>query len=653
MAFWNKVTPKKALDCYEKALKLKPDYASALNNKGNALHKLSKSPEALKYYDEAIRLEPDCAIYYHNKGNTLNDMGRELEAIEFSNKALKLKPDFPHAYIAKSSAFIKLKKYLEALECANEAVKLKPDLGEAHFMKGNALFGLERLPEAVECYNEAVKLKPDTSRAYYMKAVILDSFGKKLEAIECFDEAVKYNPNDLDAHYYKGTILTDLSRHEEAMSCYDKVIMLKRDHIDAWNRKLFSLRQLGRRMDAINLAITMTLQGLGNPLLEEQRREEMANFNRCYNTAIVAQANRLINNMQRGTNRENIVNVSETINQDHDQLQQAFIGLKKSAAKFKDEFEKLKAAAETNQEYQEEVNEKSEAVEKRCSKISQKVNNILCQENNESNEEGRQEIQQLIEDIEKFKKRTEKKISHLKSSMGIVEEQNTSEVETGSNEIKNIPEIEIGPSKMRKYCGALHERLFSALKEAEIISSDENYDSNSQNSNHKALSQAIELAPILANVLKSVYSFEADIPNINNIKKHAIKLINTLGLNPSARESVIKQTVETAALNNRDKINAIEDDPEIEYWLNYGIAAKCRSFFTIKEVNTFYQNKPEILGCIDAMKIIYAIECDKVPRDLLPDETIKQLALVPGSYKFSKAKSASSNSSKNACCTTF
>ena len=57
------------LRCYSEAIRLKPDYAEAFNNRGNARYAKGDLEGALQDYDEAIRLKPDYADAFNNRGN--------------------------------------------------------------------------------------------------------------------------------------------------------------------------------------------------------------------------------------------------------------------------------------------------------------------------------------------------------------------------------------------------------------------------------------------------------------------------------------------------------------------------------------------------------------------------------------------------------
>ena len=84
--------PEEALASYDKALALKPDYAEALNNRGNALMTSSAPQEALASYDRALALKPDYAEAFNNRGNALKELKRPEEALASYDKALALKP---------------------------------------------------------------------------------------------------------------------------------------------------------------------------------------------------------------------------------------------------------------------------------------------------------------------------------------------------------------------------------------------------------------------------------------------------------------------------------------------------------------------------------------------------------------------------------
>ena len=88
-----------AIDCYTKALRIKPDYAEAHYNLGNVLKALGRGDEAIGCYSKALQINPEYAEAHNNLGNVFQDFGRHDEAIACYTKALQIKPAFADAHI--------------------------------------------------------------------------------------------------------------------------------------------------------------------------------------------------------------------------------------------------------------------------------------------------------------------------------------------------------------------------------------------------------------------------------------------------------------------------------------------------------------------------------------------------------------------------
>jgi tetratricopeptide (TPR) repeat protein len=89
---------KKAIEYLNEAIKLKPDYVEAFNNRGLAYFNLGQYQRAIKDYNNALRLKPDFTGAYYNRGAAYDDLGQYQRAIEDYDNALRLKPDYVEAY---------------------------------------------------------------------------------------------------------------------------------------------------------------------------------------------------------------------------------------------------------------------------------------------------------------------------------------------------------------------------------------------------------------------------------------------------------------------------------------------------------------------------------------------------------------------------
>ena len=82
-----------ALKDYNEAVRLKPDYAEAFNNRGIARRAKGDAEGALKDYSEAIRLKPDFAGAFNNRGLRATRKGDVEGALQDYSEAIRLKPD--------------------------------------------------------------------------------------------------------------------------------------------------------------------------------------------------------------------------------------------------------------------------------------------------------------------------------------------------------------------------------------------------------------------------------------------------------------------------------------------------------------------------------------------------------------------------------
>jgi len=90
--------PAKAIAAYRQAIGLKPDFAEAHGNLGNALKGAAQFEDAIAAYRQAIRLKPDYPEMHSNLGIALRELGRLDEAIIAYRQAIRLKPELAEAH---------------------------------------------------------------------------------------------------------------------------------------------------------------------------------------------------------------------------------------------------------------------------------------------------------------------------------------------------------------------------------------------------------------------------------------------------------------------------------------------------------------------------------------------------------------------------
>ena len=115
-----------ARESYRRALALRPNYALALSNLGNASVTLNLQ-EALACYDKALAIDGNLAEAHNGRGWVLFRLNNYDEAIASLNRALSIKPAYPSALANRAVALRELLRFDEAMADCNQAIAMAPD----------------------------------------------------------------------------------------------------------------------------------------------------------------------------------------------------------------------------------------------------------------------------------------------------------------------------------------------------------------------------------------------------------------------------------------------------------------------------------------------------------------------------------------------
>ena len=155
--FHTKEMWEKAIDAYDKAMDLNPDFV-AYNQRGIAKSKLSQYKTALNDFDKAIELNPDEAGTFSNRGVVKLELGEHEAAFADFDRAIQLQPDLVDAYYNQGLARLNLGKHSDAVSSFDEVIRLQPDVTEAYLTRGEAKVGLDQIEEAKADFRKALGL---------------------------------------------------------------------------------------------------------------------------------------------------------------------------------------------------------------------------------------------------------------------------------------------------------------------------------------------------------------------------------------------------------------------------------------------------------------------------------------------------------------
>ena len=151
--------------------------AEEWKEKGISLAMSGEYEKAIECFDKAIELNPNYADAYYDRGLTYYQLKRYEKAIEDYNKAIELNLSDAEAYYDRGLTYHKLKRYERAIEDYTKAIELDPNLAEAYCARGHAYFYSKQYEKAVEDYTKAIELGSNLTSVYENRELAL----RKLE----------------------------------------------------------------------------------------------------------------------------------------------------------------------------------------------------------------------------------------------------------------------------------------------------------------------------------------------------------------------------------------------------------------------------------------------------------------------------------------
>jgi tetratricopeptide (TPR) repeat protein len=209
----------KAIEQYEAALAIEPDYAMSRYNLGVALAAVGRLDEAIEQYQETVRLQPNNAVAHNNLGNALLMQGRLEPAMDHCREALRLDPDFAEAHFNVGTISYLHGDVDEAIAEYRQALEANPELTAVHYPLGFALAQRGRLDEAIAEYRKALDAQPgNAAEIHNSLGLALAAAGRLEEAEVHYQTALSIRPDFADARYNLYKVLAEQGRRDRRNS---------------------------------------------------------------------------------------------------------------------------------------------------------------------------------------------------------------------------------------------------------------------------------------------------------------------------------------------------------------------------------------------------------------------------------------------------
>ena len=197
-----------AIESYQKAVQLNPNFPEAYNNLGLALHRKNMLDEAIESYQKAVQLNPKYSDAYNNLADALSIKGQIKAAVSYYEKALLFNPDCPDIYVNLGNVYLKTGHIEKSIRYFKKAQDMSnPNLPAIFNGLGNAFLSMNQYSEAISYFQKAMEHKPSDLNSYINIGVAQKDQGNFNEAMLWYEKALTLDPNAAEAHWNMASIL--------------------------------------------------------------------------------------------------------------------------------------------------------------------------------------------------------------------------------------------------------------------------------------------------------------------------------------------------------------------------------------------------------------------------------------------------------------
>ncbi len=195
--FAKKMNFKDAIEQFNRAIELNPDYEKAYVQRASSYSKLGDYGHAAEDYDRALVFNEKNAELYYFSGEAHFRQGQNSIALRKLNAAVKLKGNFLQAYQVRTVVYLELKKYDQALEDCKKCLRLKED-DQGYFNLARVYENLEMFDEAEQAYMKSISKNKRVAGTHFALAKLQYDRKKYNEAYKSITQVMLLNPKGLD-----------------------------------------------------------------------------------------------------------------------------------------------------------------------------------------------------------------------------------------------------------------------------------------------------------------------------------------------------------------------------------------------------------------------------------------------------------------------
>lgn len=249
-----------------------------LNQQGVDFYNKGEYARAIEFYQKALRIADKDPIIYYNLSNAWFSLGNYDECIKYGEESVKHDPKKTEAYNLIGTSYQKKNDLESAITIFRRALEINPhpdtynNLGNCYFLQYNyepAIANFEKAAELVpgnSLFNKNLEIARDTERKFgklgfdkikevtelTQNALAFFNRNEYREAIDLYKKVIAITPHDIIIYHNIGTCHFNQKQYHEAIEYYQKAIDI--DPASATSQLLIgnTFLELGNYQNAIS-----------------------------------------------------------------------------------------------------------------------------------------------------------------------------------------------------------------------------------------------------------------------------------------------------------------------------------------------------------------------------------------------------------------
>ena len=221
-----------------------------LFERGQNAHARGEFEKALQFYEQALKVRPEFPEAEFQKGGALVSLGRLPEAETAFRRAIALKKNWSLPYSALGALLVKQSQETEAENMFRQALSLDPQDAIALRLLADLKLRRGATKEALDLARKATSMKDAPPSSWVVLAMAERANGNKVAARKVLDQVLDNDPENLAALIERADLSTEDKTYDAAINDLQKADKSKPGDKAILSRLAYVYQQVGRVEEA-------------------------------------------------------------------------------------------------------------------------------------------------------------------------------------------------------------------------------------------------------------------------------------------------------------------------------------------------------------------------------------------------------------------